>query len=96
VTIVNDTSSGINKLKASLNDAARSVIYDRHVFIIQATDRCQKTSTDHRYCVLRTQVCRGWKTRQDRASPGYSSLKFSTFYCSKKFQNSILHSHKAN
>ncbi len=36
VTIVNDASSGVNKLKASLNDAARSVIYDRHVFIIQA------------------------------------------------------------
>ncbi len=38
VTIVNDASSGVNKLKASLNDAARGVIYDRHVFIIQATD----------------------------------------------------------
>jgi hypothetical protein len=37
VTIVNDASSGVNKLKASLNDAARGVIYDRHVFIIQAT-----------------------------------------------------------
>ena len=37
VTIINDTSSGVNKLKASLNDAARGVIYDRHVFIIQAT-----------------------------------------------------------
>ncbi len=38
VTIVNDASSGVKKLKASLNDAARGVIYDRHVFIIQATD----------------------------------------------------------
>ncbi len=38
VTIVNDASSGVSKLKASLNDAARGVIYDRHVFIIQATD----------------------------------------------------------
>jgi len=37
VTIVNDASSGVNKLKASLNDAARGVIYDRHAFIIQAT-----------------------------------------------------------
>ncbi len=37
VTIVNYTSSGINKLKASLNDDAR-VIYDRHMFILQATE----------------------------------------------------------
>ncbi len=37
VAIINDASSGVNKLKASLNDAARVVIYDRHVFIIQAT-----------------------------------------------------------
>jgi hypothetical protein len=35
VTIVNDTSSGINKLKASLNDAARGVIYEHHMFIVQ-------------------------------------------------------------
>ncbi len=31
VTIVNYTSSIINKLKASLNDDARVVIYDRHM-----------------------------------------------------------------
>jgi hypothetical protein len=38
VTIVNDASSGVNKLKASLNDDALGVIYDRRVFILQATD----------------------------------------------------------
>ncbi len=38
VTIINDASSGINKLKASLNDAARGVIYERHMFIAHATD----------------------------------------------------------
>ena len=37
VTIVNYTSSSVNKLKASLNDDARVVIYDRHMFIVQAT-----------------------------------------------------------
>jgi hypothetical protein len=37
VTIVNYASSGINKLKASLNDDARVVIYNRHMFIVQAT-----------------------------------------------------------
>jgi hypothetical protein len=35
--IVNYASSGVNKLKASLNDKARVVIYDRHMFIVQAT-----------------------------------------------------------
>jgi hypothetical protein len=38
VTIVNDTSSGVNKLKASLNDNARVIIYNRHMFIVQATE----------------------------------------------------------
>jgi hypothetical protein len=36
--IVNYTSSIINKLEASLADDARAIIYDRHVFIVQATD----------------------------------------------------------
>jgi hypothetical protein len=37
VTIANYASSGINKLKASLYDDARVVIYDHHMFIVQAT-----------------------------------------------------------
>jgi hypothetical protein len=36
-TIVNDDSSIINKFGASCADAARVVIYDRHMFIVQAT-----------------------------------------------------------
>ncbi len=39
VTIVNYASSSVNKLKASLNDDARVVIYNRHIFIVQATGR---------------------------------------------------------
>jgi hypothetical protein len=39
VTIINDASSSVNKLKASLNDAARGIIYDRHKFMTQATDQ---------------------------------------------------------
>ncbi len=35
--IINYASSGINKLKASLNDDARLVIYNCHMFIVQAT-----------------------------------------------------------
>jgi hypothetical protein len=36
--IINYASSIVNKLKALLTDDARVVIYDHHVFIVQATD----------------------------------------------------------
>jgi hypothetical protein len=39
MTIINYTSSVVNKLEALLTDDARVVIYDRHVFIVQATWR---------------------------------------------------------
>ncbi len=38
MTIVNDDSRVINKLEVSLTDDARVVIYNHHMFIIQATD----------------------------------------------------------
>jgi hypothetical protein len=38
MTIINYASSIANKLKAFLTDDARVVIYDHHVFIVQATD----------------------------------------------------------
>ena len=37
MTIVNDDSRVITKLETSLTDDTRVVIYDRHMFIIQAT-----------------------------------------------------------
>jgi hypothetical protein len=42
MTIINDDSRVINKLEASLTDNARVVIYNRHMFIVQATG-IQKT-----------------------------------------------------
>ncbi len=39
MTIVNDDSRAVNKFEALLNDDARVVIYDRHMFILQATGR---------------------------------------------------------
>jgi hypothetical protein len=36
-TIVNYATSIINKIEALLTDDARVIIYDRHVFIVQAT-----------------------------------------------------------
>jgi hypothetical protein len=37
MTIVNDDSRVINKLETSLNDDDRVLIYDHHMFIVQAT-----------------------------------------------------------
>jgi hypothetical protein len=37
--IVNEDSRVINKLEASLTDDARVLIYDHHVFIVQATEQ---------------------------------------------------------
>ena len=36
MTIVNDDSSVVNKLETSLTDNARGIIYDHHMFIVQA------------------------------------------------------------
>ncbi len=36
--IVNDDSRVINKLEASLTEDAKVIIYDCHMFIVQATD----------------------------------------------------------
>jgi hypothetical protein len=38
-TIINDDSSIINKLETSLIGDVRVVIYDHHMFIVQATGR---------------------------------------------------------
>ncbi len=40
--IVNEDSRVVNKLKTSLTDDARAVIYDHHMFIVQATGRVSK------------------------------------------------------
>ncbi len=37
MTILNYASSIVNKLEALLTDDARGIIYDRHLFIVQAT-----------------------------------------------------------
>jgi hypothetical protein len=37
MTIINDDDRIVNKLDASFTDDARVVIYDRHMFIVQAT-----------------------------------------------------------
>jgi hypothetical protein len=36
--IINDDSRVVNKLEASLTDDTRVIIYNRHMFIVQATD----------------------------------------------------------
>jgi hypothetical protein len=46
--IVNDDSRVINKLESSLTDDARVVIYDRHMFIVQATGLRQRQKFQER------------------------------------------------
>ncbi len=38
MAIVNDDSRVVNKLETSLTDNGTVIIYDRHVFIVQATE----------------------------------------------------------
>ena len=38
ITIINDDSRVINKLETSVTDDARFIIYEHHMFIVQATD----------------------------------------------------------
>jgi hypothetical protein len=40
--IVNDDYRVVNKLEASLSDDARVVIYNHHLFIVQATELYKK------------------------------------------------------
>jgi hypothetical protein len=42
--IINDDSSIVNKFGASLTDATGVVIYNRHMFIVQATGPAKFTS----------------------------------------------------
>ncbi len=37
MTIINDDCRVVNKLEASLTDNTRVIIYNRHMFIVQAT-----------------------------------------------------------
>jgi hypothetical protein len=37
-TVINDDSNIINKFEASIADDARVIIYDCHMFIVQATE----------------------------------------------------------
>jgi hypothetical protein len=46
--IINDDSKVVNKLEASLTDDARVVIYDRHMFIVQATGHWSWTCGGYR------------------------------------------------
>ncbi len=51
MTIVNEDSRVIAKLETLLTDEARVVIYDRHMFIVQATGWIKKSVINW------TQVC---------------------------------------
>ncbi len=46
---VNDDFRAFNKLETSLTDDARVVIYDRHMFIVQATDEMLDKMVNHTF-----------------------------------------------
>jgi hypothetical protein len=50
MTIVNDDSRVITKLETSPTDNARVVIYDRHMFIVQATGHCARFKRQYFSC----------------------------------------------
>ncbi len=52
MTIINEDSRVVNKLKTSLTDEARVVIYDRHIFIVQATDCFPEKSNNSNFIRL--------------------------------------------
>jgi hypothetical protein len=47
ITIINYDSSTVNKFRASLTDDARVIIYDRQMFIVQATGLIFVTNETH-------------------------------------------------
>ncbi len=49
MTIVNDNSRVVTKLKTSLTDDTRVVIYDRHMFIVQATAGTKEKMADIKF-----------------------------------------------
>jgi hypothetical protein len=53
ITIINGDSSIVNKLETSVTDNAGVIIYNRHMYIVQATD-CQHSMFVVAACVLCT------------------------------------------
>ncbi len=47
MTIINDDSRVVTKLETSLTDDARVVIYNHHMFIVQATAHFHRMNTSH-------------------------------------------------
>jgi hypothetical protein len=52
MTIINDDSGVINELEGSLTVDSRVVIYDRHMFIVQATGRSENVDQMPRHIAL--------------------------------------------
>ncbi len=67
MTIVNEDSRVITKLETSLSDNARVVIYDRHMFIVQATD-----DLDKNHPII-------WKIAKKVAGPNTAEIKKHVF-----------------
>ncbi len=55
--IVNDDSSGVSEQSFYIIDDARGVIYDRHMFIIQATGDTMKNGQPPKCQLVRKSIC---------------------------------------
>jgi hypothetical protein len=97
MTIVNYASISISKLKASLNDDARIIIYNRHMFIVQATDsrnfqspilKIQYLNLITRHCALLVSSPQCWVSSPGNAKGG--SITVTLTSCLTGLDESVL------
>ncbi len=85
MTIVNDNYRVVNKLDASLTDDARVVIYDCHMFIVQATGLIHTCSINLHYLYLLGVHARESALKAD--APLTYDLRFNSLNSNPKLQN---------
>jgi hypothetical protein len=59
IMIINDSSKVVNKLETSLTEDARVIIYDCHMFIVQATSLHKTTlrANSSKFCLKSKKNC---------------------------------------
>ncbi len=90
MTIVNDDSRVVNKLEASLTGDPRVIIYDRHMFVVQATV-CQNKAryaecicAECHYAECRYAECRGTTHRIEWQNNVLTQFHIIMFFLTKK------------
>ncbi len=89
--IINDDARIINKLDASLTDDSRVVIYDHHMFIVQATAWMKKGLFEHKFALAFISLtfihAKGMKFKPTFSRPFNKFWQYFTkvFYITKTF-----------